>query len=134
MKYTLRNLSQDEMRNIVGVNDANIALLEQLYGCGIVYRDDYFKLLCDDEEIFSRFSRQMDYIVRKCKDNISDRDFITHSFMQTSDDEKEDFADIVNISVLVKSERCEEFRKTITDISNGQIELSETAKLEADFA
>ena len=40
MKYTLRNLSQDEMRNIVGVNDANIALLEQLYGCGIVYRDD----------------------------------------------------------------------------------------------
>lgn len=48
--------------------------------------------------------------------------------------EKEDFADIVNISVLVKSERCEEFKKTITDISNGQIELSETANLEADFA
>ena len=48
--------------------------------------------------------------------------------------EKEDFADIVNISVLVKSERCEEFRKTITDISNGQIELSETANLEEDFA
>lgn len=48
--------------------------------------------------------------------------------------EKEDFADIVNISVLVKSERCEEFRKTITDISNGQIELLETANLEADFA
>lgn len=48
--------------------------------------------------------------------------------------EKEDFADIVNISVLVKSERCEEFRKAITDISNGQIELSETANLEADFA
>lgn len=48
--------------------------------------------------------------------------------------EKEDFADIVNISVLVKSERCEQFRKTITDISNGQIELSETANLEADFA
>ena len=48
--------------------------------------------------------------------------------------EKENFADIVNISVLVKSERCEEFRKTITDISNGQIELSETANLEAGFA
>ncbi len=107
MKYTLRNLSQDEMRNIVGVNDANIALLEQLYGCGIVYRDDYFKLLCDDEEIFSRFSRQMDYIVRKCKDNIIDRDFITHSFMQTSDDEKEDFADeIIAYSFSGKPFRC----------------------------
>ena len=107
MKYTLRNLSQDEMRNIVGVNDANIALLEQLYGCGIVYRDDYFKLLCDDEEIFSRFSRQMDYIVRKCKDNVIDRDFITHSFMQTSDDEKEDFADeIIAYSFSGKPFRC----------------------------
>ena len=48
--------------------------------------------------------------------------------------EKEDFQDTVNISVLVKSELCDKFRKTITDISNGQIELSEQTELEADFA
>jgi len=48
--------------------------------------------------------------------------------------EKEDFADVVNISVLVKAELCGKFRDKITDISNGQIELSEEPNLSADFA
>ncbi|MBQ4247991.1 MAG: YigZ family protein [Ruminococcus sp.] len=48
--------------------------------------------------------------------------------------EKEDFADVVNIAVLVKSELCKQFRDKITDISNGQIRLSEETNLEADFA
>lgn len=48
--------------------------------------------------------------------------------------EKEDFADTVNISVLVKSELCGEFRKKLTDISNGQLAWSETTDLLADFA
>ena len=48
--------------------------------------------------------------------------------------EKEDFADVVNISVLVKAELCKAFREKITDISNGQIDLSEEPNLEADFA
>ena len=112
MKYTVTDLSQDELRNIVGVNDANIALLEQLYGCGIVYRDNYFKLLSDDEEIFDRFSRHMDYIVRKCKDNTIDRDFITHSFMQTADEEKEDFVDeIIAYSFSGKPYRCKTYNQ-----------------------
>lgn len=48
--------------------------------------------------------------------------------------EKEDFADVVNISVLVKSELCKAFIDKITDISNGQISLSEEPNLEADFS
>ena len=48
--------------------------------------------------------------------------------------EKEDFADVVNISVPVKAELCRQFRDKITDISNGQIKLSEEPNLEADFA
>lgn len=107
MKYTVTNLNQDELRNIVGVNDSNIALLEQLYGCGIVYRDNYFKLLCDDEEIFNKFSRHMDHIVRKCRDNIIDRDFITHSFMQMNEEEEEDFSDeIIAYSFSGKPFKC----------------------------
>ena len=112
MKYTIQNLSQDELRNIVGINDSNIALLEQLYGCGIVYRDDYFKLLCDDEEIFDRFSRHMDYIVRKCRDNIIDRDFITHSFMQLANEESEDFAEeIIAYSFSGKPFKCKTYNQ-----------------------
>ena len=107
MKYTVKNLNQDELRNIVGVNDANISLLEQLYGCGIVYRDDYFNLLSDDEEVFNKFRRHMNYIVSKCKDNIIDRDFITHSFMQSDEEEDDDFAgEIIAYSYSGKPYRC----------------------------
>ena len=112
MKDTLENLSQDELRNIAGVNDQNIALLEQLYGCGIVYRDNYFKLLSDDKETFDRFSRHMDYIVRKCKDNVIDRDFITHSFMLNTSDEEEDFADeIIAYSYSGKPFKCKTYNQ-----------------------
>ena len=48
--------------------------------------------------------------------------------------EQESFADVVSISVLVKNELCKAFRDKITDISNGQIELSEETNLVADFA
>ena len=48
--------------------------------------------------------------------------------------EKEDFADVVNISVLVKAELCSAFKDKLTDISNGQMVLSEEPNLVADFA
>ena len=48
--------------------------------------------------------------------------------------EKEDFADVVNISVLVKAELCSAFKDKLTDISNGQMALSEEPNLVADFA
>ncbi len=48
--------------------------------------------------------------------------------------EKEDFADAVNMSVLVKSELVSELKKRLTDISNGQLELTEETNLTADFA
>ena len=47
--------------------------------------------------------------------------------------EREDFAETVNICVLVKSELCGKFRDSMTDISGGQIKLSEEPNLEADF-
>ena len=48
--------------------------------------------------------------------------------------EKEDFADMVNLSVLCKSELVEELKRKLTDVSNGQLELSEDTDLWADFA
>ncbi|MBQ9541069.1 YigZ family protein [Ruminococcus sp.] len=48
--------------------------------------------------------------------------------------EKEDFADTVNLSVLCKSELVEELKRKLTDVSNGQLELSEDTELWADFA
>ncbi|MBQ5444729.1 MAG: PhoH family protein [Erysipelotrichaceae bacterium] len=85
MKYVFKNLSQDDIQNIVGVNDANLQLLEELYDCGIVYRDDYFKLLSDDEEMFAKFSAHMDYLVSRCKEDAIDYDLIKQSFMHISE-------------------------------------------------
>lgn len=48
--------------------------------------------------------------------------------------EKEDFADTVNISVLVKSEIADSLKKRLTDISNGQLKLTEVTDLLADFS
>ena len=47
---------------------------------------------------------------------------------------KEDFADTVNISVLVKNEFVSPLLKKLTDISNGQLAINEEKNLMADFA
>ena len=47
--------------------------------------------------------------------------------------EREDFADTVNISLLVRDEFCEDLKAQLTDASNGSISLSETTGLTADF-
>lgn len=48
--------------------------------------------------------------------------------------EKEDFAETVNISVLVKSELADKLKTKLTDISNGQLSIEEEKDLLADFA
>ena len=48
--------------------------------------------------------------------------------------EKEDFADSVNLTFLVKSEFSDKLKKQLTDISCGKLELSEETNLLADFA
>lgn len=90
MEYRFNGLNADQIKNIIGVNDANINLLEDLYGCGIVYRDDYFKLLCDDQDVYNKFSKHMDYIISNCKDNIIDYDFIKQSFININEAKEED--------------------------------------------
>lgn len=95
MEYKFNDLDQEDIKNIVGINDANINLLEDLYGCGIVYRDNYFKLLTDEEEIISKFKRHMDYLVKSCKKNKIDHDFIKQSFFDISNNNDEDYLDTV---------------------------------------
>ncbi|MBR0420207.1 MAG: PhoH family protein [Erysipelotrichaceae bacterium] len=94
MKYKIQNLDQNDIQNLVGINDENLTLLEDLYGCGIVCRDDYLKLLSDDTEIFNKFSRHMDYIISHIKSDVIDHDFIKQSFIYINEhpEEKDDFS------------------------------------------
>ena len=127
MQYTVNDLDQEGLKNIVGINDSNIAVLEQLYDCGIVYRDNYFKLLSDDRSLFEKFTRHMDYLVRKCKDNEIDRDLIVHSFMNLSNEEAEDFSDeIIAYSFSGKPFKCKTFNqyRLIRSVKNNDLVFS----------
>lgn len=108
MEYTLPDINADDIKNIIGVNDSNINLLEDLYGCGIVYRDNCFKLLTDDKIVFKKFSKHLDYIVNKAHDNNIDCDFIKQSFIYINESsDEEDFIDeMIGTSFAGKPFKC----------------------------
>lgn len=124
MEYRFENLNSDEIKKIIGVNDSNINLLEDLYGCGIVYRDNYFKLLCDDEEIFDKFSKHMDYIIDNCKNNDIDYDFIKQSFININESKQENYHnEIISTSSNGKPFKCKTANqaKFIKEIKNNDL-------------
>lgn len=107
MEYKFDGLNSEECKKIIGVNDSNINLLEDLYGCGIVFRDNYFKLLSDDETLFSKFSRHMDLIIEHCKNNDIDYDFIKQSFININEDKLNNYHDeLICTSVNGKPYKC----------------------------
>lgn len=91
MQYTITDLDHESIKNLVGINDKNISLLESLYDCGIVYRDNSFKLLSDDVQLNNKFFKHMDYLVSKASDNIIDYDFIKQSFINLNEESFSDF-------------------------------------------
>ena len=114
MEYKFSGLDSEQIKNIIGVNDENINLLEDLYGCGIVYRDDYFKLLCDDSEIFNKFSKHMDYIIKNCETNVIDYDFIKQSFISINESTKQDRSfqnEIISTSFTGKPYKCKTYNQ-----------------------
>ena len=107
MEYVFTDLNQEQIQNIVGVNDENLDLLEELYGCGIVYRDNCFKLLSDDEEMSMKFTRHMDQIVRESRNGNVDYDYIKQSFLSLNTLENRDFHNqIIAYSNSGKPFRC----------------------------
>lgn len=108
MQYSLNDLSSENIKNIIGVNDTNINLLEDLYGCGIVYRDNCLKLLTDDQIVFNKFSKHLDFIISKIDDNDIDCDFIKQSFIYINESlEEDDYIDeIIGNSFSGKPFKC----------------------------
>ena len=113
MQYDFSGLNSEDIKNIVGINDDNIKLLEDLYGCGIVYRDNYFKLLCDDEELFNKFSKHIDYIIKNCRKNSIDYDFIKQSFITINENvcDKNYHNEVIATSFTGKPYKCKTFNQ-----------------------
>lgn len=126
MEYKIDLLETDVIKKIIGVNDSNINLLEDLYGCGIVYRNDTFKLLCDDEDILNKFSRHMDYIIKNCKENDIDTNFIKQSFLHINEDNEEYenyHNEVISSSFNGKPYKCKTYNqfKFIKEVKNNDL-------------
>ena len=113
MEYKITNINSDDIKNIIGVNDSNLSLLEDLYGCGIVFRDDYFKLLCDDYSIFNKFSKHMDYIINHCSNTVIDHDFIKQSFLNINEngDDNQFLNTVIATSASGKPFKCKTYNQ-----------------------
>ena len=113
MEYDLKDLSTAQIQNILGVNDSNIALLEDLYGCGIVFRDNYFKLLSDDEQIFASFSRLMDRISDISKSSDIDQDLIRQTYLHLNDMNDDPYykEEIISYAYNGKPYRCKTYNQ-----------------------
>ncbi|MBR5755129.1 MAG: PhoH family protein [Erysipelotrichaceae bacterium] len=112
MEYSLKDLSAEQIQNIIGINDANLLLLEELYDCGIVFRDDCLKLLSDDEELSIKFERQLDGIVRASQSNIIDRDLIKQSFIDLKDVVEDDYKEeVIAYAHNGKPYRCKTYNQ-----------------------
>lgn len=112
MEYSLKDLSVEQIANIIGINDANLNLLEEYYDCGIVFRDDNLKLLSDDEQLCERFTRHLDRIVKASKDNVIDYDFIKQSFLELDAPVEIDYKEeIIAYAYNGKPYRCKTYNQ-----------------------
>lgn len=108
MEYKIENLSHDEIKKLIGVNDNNLKLLSSLYHCDIVFRNDTFVLLKDDNELSNKFSKHLDFIISNINNDI-DYDFIKHSFENIND--QSFMNEIIGYSINGKPIKCKTYNQ-----------------------
>ena len=112
MEYSLKDLTTEQIQNIIGINDTNLTLLEDLYGCGIVFRDDNLKLLSDDQNISHKFKRHLDAIVKASRDDQIDYDFIKQSFIDLNQTIDQDYKEeIIAYAFNGKPYKCKTYNQ-----------------------
>ena len=124
MEYKITNLDQEDIKNIVGIQDSNIMLLEEMFDTGIICRDNAFKLLTDDETVFGKFSRLMDYLCSHVKDNVIDESFIKQSFIHINETKQEDFThEIICYSSNGKPYKCKTYNqyRLVKEVRNNDL-------------
>lgn len=124
MEYKFDGLNTDYIKKIIGVNDSNLNLLEDLYGCGIVFRENYFKILSDDENICNKFKMHMDYIIENVSKIEIDYNFIKQSFISINNKNEIDYSnEIIATSVSGKPFKCKTLKQyeLINEVKNNDL-------------
>lgn len=82
--YTLKfeELTNDELKELVGIENKNINLLKDLYKIDLIIRNNEIKLFMEDNNNFNVYKSHLSYLITQVKGKqILDHDFIEHSYL-----------------------------------------------------
>lgn len=84
--YKLKEVSTDELMELVGVNDSNLNFLKELYNCDISIRNDDVLFFSSDEELFNHFKKLIDNLLLQIKGkNLIDINLIKQTYLSLND-------------------------------------------------
>lgn len=84
--YKLKEVSTDELMELVGANDVNLNFLRELYNCDITMRNDDVLFFSSDEDLFNHFKKLIDNLLLQIKGrNSVDINFIKQTFLGLND-------------------------------------------------
>lgn len=84
--YKLKEVSTDELMELVGANDVNLNFLRELYNCEITMRNDDVLFFSSDEDLFNHFKKLIDNLLLQIKGrNSVDINFIKQTFLGLND-------------------------------------------------
>ena len=84
--YKLKEVSTDELMNLIGVNDQNLNLIKDLYNCDISIRNDNVLFFSSDEELYFHFTKLIDNLLLQLKGNNSiDQNLIKQTYLGIND-------------------------------------------------
>ena len=84
--YKLKEVSTDELMELVGANDVNLYFLRELYNCDITMRNDDVLFFSSDEDLFNHFKKLIDNLLLQIKGrNSVDINFIKQTFLGLND-------------------------------------------------
>lgn len=87
LSLELNDISAEELKELLGVDDQNLKLLSDLYQKEIVVRNNEIKFFDDDEKLFSLFRKQIYHLVLLVKGNSRiDKNTIKQSFLSINED------------------------------------------------
>ena len=85
--YKIQDLEQNDLQELLGIDDQNLKLLQELYNTEITFRDNEFKFFSEDGELFSLFCKQIDHLILLVTANkYIDANTIKQSFISLSDE------------------------------------------------
>ena len=81
--FKLKDINQDELKELIGVDDQNLKLLNELYQNEIIIRDNEVKYFSDNIELFNLLVKQLNHLLLLIKSNtFIDKNTIKQSFLE----------------------------------------------------